>query len=273
MKKTLKIILKISLIILTITIIRIFLPKQKEYTNNNDLTIPNNYSKTEEIIKYEIINQNTNPYIIYYYGIDSFNIKIDNQEYDFINAIKENKITTERIINEMNIVAELNDGGTKIYQNNNNNNKYFINDYRIIKCNTIDGNKDIYIGNNEMQFQDNFCKFNSTESGIKLQIEVLKILNTSKIKVVSGFDEVTKKIVTDKNKINEIIYLISKLEEDTSKITTTEKNSHSLLMYDETENLLSTISIWKSGCIGFDGKKGYFLNKKYNSNIIKDLID
>ena len=272
MKKTIKIILKILVIFLVITITRNLLNKEKEDTNNNDLNNQNNYSKIEEINTYEIINKDTNPYTIYYYGIDSFNIKIDNQVYDFIKAIQENKITTNKIINDMDIISELNDGGTKIYQNNNDKNKYILNNYRIIKCNTIDGNKDIYIGDNEMQFQESFCKFNSTKSGTNLQIEVLKMSNTSKIKVVSVLDGTTKKIITDKSKINEIIYTISKLEEDTSEITTTEKNSHNLLMYDESDKLLSTISIWKSGCIGFDGKKGYYLNKKYDTTIIKELI-
>lgn len=263
--------LKFILIILTISLcilITNFINNKKQSNNSNQL----NNLKTKEITKYEIINQDTNPYTIYYYGINSATINLNDKKHEINKAIKENKITLDEILNEMEIYGEINDGGTKIYRNNNNL-KLFNDNYTIIKCNRINGSKDIYIGDNEMKYVKTFCTFNPTESGIKLQTEILKILNTTKIKVISENNGVTKKIITNKNKIDEIINIISNLEEDTSDITTSEKNNYTLLMYDSNNNLLSRISIWKNGPIGFDENKGYFLNKKYDNNIIKDLIE
>ena len=41
------------------------------------------------------------------------------------------------------------DGGTTLYSNNN---------ISIIKCQTINGNNDIYIGNKDLEIKDNYCK-------------------------------------------------------------------------------------------------------------------
>ena len=269
-KKSKKIIMFLFLVLILIFIIN-FLVNQNKTVDNNELKSQNNYLTSGEIIKYVIIDRESDSYTIYYYGINLFNIKVKNSKYDFIDAIKENKIQIDELIDEMDLIAELNDGGTKIYQSNGNN-KYFSKDYKIVKCNTVDGNKDIYIGNSEMEFQESFCDFDSTEAGVKLQIELLKLLNTSKIKVVSVIDGVTKKVITDKNKINDIIDIVSKFEEDTSKITTSEKNSYNLLINYETGKILSTISIWKNGSIGFNERKGYYLTKEYNIDTIKELI-
>ena len=263
--------LKITLILLVVSIICILIinsvkdKKQSNYSNEN------NNIKTKEITDYIIINEDNNPYTIYYYGINTATININNTKYELNKAIKENKITLDEIFNEMKLYAELNDGGTEIYRNNNYN---LLNDnYTIIKCHTIDGNRDIYIGDSTMKYIQSFCKFKPTEAEIKLQIEILKILNTTKIKVVPVSNGVTKKIITDKNKNNEIIDIISKLEEDPSDITTSERNSYNLLMYDTNNNLLTTISIWKNGSIGFDEKKGYFFASKSDKNEIKELIE
>lgn len=87
---------------------------------------------------------------IYYYGIDSamFCDKKDNC-YSVVDAIK-NKQTTfdkfkeylEKELSQENLTKlMLYDGGTSIYKKGG---------YSVIFCNTIDGNKDIYIGNDEM---------------------------------------------------------------------------------------------------------------------------
>lgn len=87
---------------------------------------------------------------IYYYGIDSamFCDKKDNC-YSVVDAIR-NKQTTfdkfkeylEKELSQENLTKlMLFDGGTSIYKKGG---------YSVIFCNTIDGNKDIYIGNDEM---------------------------------------------------------------------------------------------------------------------------
>ena len=55
------------------------------------------------------------------------------------------------ITNLLNKQSILKDGGTIIFKNKDKN-------ITLIKCNTIDGNKDIYIGNYNLNFKSNMCK-------------------------------------------------------------------------------------------------------------------
>lgn len=55
----------------------------------------------------------------------------------------------KQLISDATIDTFLKDGGTKVYKKDN---------YTIIKCNTIDGNKDIYIGNKDFKYEQGFCK-------------------------------------------------------------------------------------------------------------------
>lgn len=53
------------------------------------------------------------------------------------------------LINDMELVDTYKDGGTKLYKNDS---------IALIKCNTIDGNKDVYIGDTNLEYQESFCK-------------------------------------------------------------------------------------------------------------------
>ena len=56
------------------------------------------------------------------------------------------------LINYLSLVGELNDGGTQIYKSK----EY---DITIVKCNTVSGNKNYYIGDYGMNFDNNsMCK-------------------------------------------------------------------------------------------------------------------
>lgn len=107
--------------------------------------------KIKTIIKAHETNKYS--YNIYSYGGD-IKIKVDNEEYDLRTALLEEKITMEEIIEKANKdafedktikVDSLNDGGT---------NKYYYNDYTIIKCHTLNGNLDVYIGFPNMDLND-----------------------------------------------------------------------------------------------------------------------
>lgn len=50
------------------------------------------------------------------------------------------------------------DGGSIMYKSD---------DMSVLKCNTLDGNKDIYIGKKDMQYENNYCKDQSKRDGIK----------------------------------------------------------------------------------------------------------
>lgn len=64
-----------------------------------------------------------------------------------INQTFENSI--QDIIDELKLYSMLKDGGTKIYKNE---------DITLILCNTLDGNKDIYLGNSDIEYKQNYCK-------------------------------------------------------------------------------------------------------------------
>lgn len=104
---------------------------------------------------YPILDKSeTDKYDYTIYGYDgSVSIRIDGKDYSLKEALLENKITMEEIIakankdlNEKNITGDMYlDGGSMIY-------KY--NSYTIIKCHTLDGNKDVYIGSKDMTIND-----------------------------------------------------------------------------------------------------------------------
>ncbi len=96
----------------------------------------------------------TDKYDYTIYGYDGIvNIKIDGKDYLLKDALLENKITMEEIIAKANqdkkdgkIKADMyKDGGSMVYHYEN---------YTIIKCHTVDGNRDVYIGTKEMTLND-----------------------------------------------------------------------------------------------------------------------
>lgn len=104
---------------------------------------------------YTILDKSeTDKYDYTIYGYDgSVNIRIDGTEYSLKEALLENKVTMEEIMQKANEDLDDNkitgdmykDGGSMIYQYDT---------YTIIKCHTIDGNRDVYIGTKEMTLND-----------------------------------------------------------------------------------------------------------------------
>ena len=91
-------------------------------------------------------------YNIYTYD-GTVNILINEEEISLRNALLENKITMNEIIAKANKDLKDNkitgdtykDGGSMIYNYEN---------YTIIKCHTLDGNRDVYIGTKSMTIND-----------------------------------------------------------------------------------------------------------------------
>lgn len=87
-------------------------------------------------------------YTIYAYE-GSVNIKIDGNEYSLKDALLGNKITMEEIIKKANEdfpdAVSYDDGGSMEYHYAN---------YTIIKCHTLNGNRDVYIGSKDMSLND-----------------------------------------------------------------------------------------------------------------------
>ena len=87
-------------------------------------------------------------YTIYAYD-GSVNIRIDGKEYSLKEALLENRITMEEIIAKANKdfpnAVSYDDGGSMEYHYEN---------YTIIKCHRLDGNRDVYIGTKDMTLND-----------------------------------------------------------------------------------------------------------------------
>lgn len=86
---------------------------------------------------------------IYTYCISEPKILINKKENGLKKYVKKDKKSIERIISSLELKETYYDGGTKIYEGDN---------IKLIECNTLEGNKDIYIGNKTMKYKSNFCK-------------------------------------------------------------------------------------------------------------------
>ena len=110
---------------------------------------------TDSYKVYKILdNSETDKYDYNIYGYNGIvNIKIDGNEYSLKEALLENKITMEEIIGKENkdekdgkITAKMyKDGGSMEYHYEN---------YTIIICHTVDGNRDVYIGTKDLKLTD-----------------------------------------------------------------------------------------------------------------------
>jgi hypothetical protein len=114
-----------------------------------------NKKPTDSYKVYTILSKTeTDKYDYTIYGYDGIvNINIDGKDYLLKDALLQNKITMDEIIAKANkdlkdkkITGDMYaDGGSMIYKYEN---------YTIIKCHTLDGNRDVYIGNTEMAIDD-----------------------------------------------------------------------------------------------------------------------
>lgn len=115
----------------------------------NDKQPQSNIKAHKIVDKNEIDKYN---YDVYMYA-RSVNIRIDGKDYSLKEALLENKITMEEIIVKANrdekdgkIRADMyKDGGSMEYHYEN---------YTIIKCHTVDGNRDVYIGTKDLKLTD-----------------------------------------------------------------------------------------------------------------------
>ena len=89
---------------------------------------------------------------IYTYCLNDTIIKINNKEQNLKKFIEEDDRAIDKIIDTLELENTLSDGGTKIYRGDN---------LTLVKCNKLDGNRDIYIGNQNMKFKENFCDNNN----------------------------------------------------------------------------------------------------------------
>ena len=148
--KLFKLIITMLIVLIIFLVIGIIL-KVNKYPKIRIYNINVKFNENNSINTFD--NYNLKMYDIH--SIDLCDIK--GNCYDFIDALDNNQVNRDRLIDYFNKQFEigningdqLNDGGTLIFTNN---------DYQFIFCNTLDGNKDILIGDNKLiDTVDNIC--------------------------------------------------------------------------------------------------------------------
>ena len=107
--------------------------------------IDNCNKKPQLLLKKDNVN-------IYTYCINDVMVTANKKQFNLKEYINSNENSIEKIIEALNKEDIAYDGGTTIYKGNN---------ITLIKCNTVDGIKDIYIGDSNMKHKENFCKENN----------------------------------------------------------------------------------------------------------------
>lgn len=102
-------------------------------------------------VKRQIIDKNVNKK--YDYNVFVYNgvveIIIDDIKYNLENALNSDKISMEEILAKI----EQNNDSSMIYKDGGSI-VYYCNNYTVIKLHTLDGNRDVYIGNKNLKLED-----------------------------------------------------------------------------------------------------------------------
>jgi len=112
----------------------------------------NNKKKTKILNEQEIYKYSSDV-DLYYYGLEEVNVKVDNKNMSLEAALRSGKMTIDGILakanqdvtNESIKEARYKDGGSV---------EFYYDTYTIIKCHSLDGNRDVYIGVPEMRLNN-----------------------------------------------------------------------------------------------------------------------
>ena len=85
---------------------------------------------------------------IYTYCLNDMTITLNDKQENLRTFIEENDDAIDRIIDTLELEGAYSDGGTKVFKGEK---------ITLVNCNTLDGNRDIYIGDQNMKFKENFC--------------------------------------------------------------------------------------------------------------------
>ena len=119
-----------------------------------ELSVKESYNKKKtKILNNQELYKNNSDFDIYYYGLDEVNIFVDNKTMPLEEALRSGKMTIDGILAKANqdesngkIKSEIyKDGGTT---------EWYYDTFTIIKCHSLDGNRDVYIGIPEMRLNN-----------------------------------------------------------------------------------------------------------------------
>ena len=110
---------------------------------------PSNKIETKKILNNKDLSADNQDYNLYFYGLDEVNVAVDNKTMPLENALKSGKMTIQGIIQKAN-----KDISNEISYKDGGSIEYHYEDYTIIKCHTLDGNRDVYIGTKDLKLTD-----------------------------------------------------------------------------------------------------------------------
>ena len=110
-------------------------------------------SNTTSFLDSYYIDENYRKY--YLYCLDDIYLSFGDQTVTLKESLIKKQIVFDEIIEQMTFLTVYYDGGTKIYQDNKKNSD---SGFNVLMCQTISGNKDVYIGPLFMEYEQNFCK-------------------------------------------------------------------------------------------------------------------
>lgn len=172
-----KIVIFFTLVITISLFIGCFLGYRLTKDDNANIIVP---EKNPQIVIVEAAECKVKNYIeltnynIYTYCLDHIMLFENNNLVDLKNYVPDKPEFIDELISNLELDTELSDGGTKIYKDINN---YSNTGLTLIKCNTLDGNKDIYIGPKDMEYQESFCK--NPDVSLKIFTKTYEVLNVA----------------------------------------------------------------------------------------------
>ena len=119
-----------------------------------ELTVKKSSNKNKtKILNNQELYKNNSDFDLYYYGLDEVNITVDNKTIPLEDALKSGKMTIDGIIAKANQDEENGTIKTALYKDGGTT-EYYYETYTIIKCHSLDGNRDVYIGIPDMTLSD-----------------------------------------------------------------------------------------------------------------------
>lgn len=122
--------------------------------NDFEITV----TKSNNIAKKKILNNkdldaDKQDFNLYYYGLEEVIVKVDNKTMPLEEALKSGKVTLQGIIAKANRDLDAKSITRETYKDGGSM-EYHYDNYTIIKCHKLNGNRDVYIGTKDMKLNN-----------------------------------------------------------------------------------------------------------------------
>ncbi len=228
-----KVLIILGLFIIVVGTVFFFKKNDKKESNASSLDL--NIKETIDCTKdrnFYFDLKGSNYYLV---CLDEVEIKVGKKSYSLKEALLNSKITIEEITNDLKETIDYNSGQATMYRDATLDLNNFVN-ISILKCDTEDGNKDYYIGNREMAYNNNYCR------------RVCSFTKTYYVNSINDIDDENMRLLIQNPKDDSYVEVnvkkISKKISPNSYIEFTfEKNSDQAVAQDTIENIFKTFKL------------------------------